>query len=56
MIIRLQTEGTLLGLMKYVPFWLVLLSHSFTKLQHTPKPLAQPPSLVPPLERHSEEV
>ena len=53
---RLQTRGRLAGLTKYVPFWLVVLSHSLTKLQQVPKPLAQVPSLVPPLERHSEEV
>ena len=52
---RLQTEGRdpVLGLMKYVPFWLVVESQVSVKLQHTPNPWAQPPSATPPWEEHS---
>merc|ERR1719336_2085736 len=53
-IIRLHTEGGLAGLLKYVPFCAVLVSHSLLKLQQTPKPLAQAPSAAPPLLVHSE--
>ena len=52
---RLQTEGRdpVLGLMKYVPFCLVVESQVSVKLQHTPNPWAQPPSATPPWEEHS---
>ena len=41
------------GLMKYVPFWLVVESQVSVKLQQTPNPWAQPPSATPPWEEHS---
>ena len=55
---RLHTAGRepVVGLTKYVPFWLVVESHVSVKLQHTPNPWAQPPSDTPPWEEHSVPV
>ena len=52
---RLHTEGRdpVVGLMKYVPFWLVVESQVSVKMQQTPNPWAQFPSALPPLEEHS---
>ena len=52
---RLHTEGRdpVVGLMKYVPFWLVVESQVSVKLQQTPNPWAQFPSALPRCEHHS---
>ena len=50
---RLHTDGTVVGLMKKVPFCWVVVSQVFSKLQHVPKPLAQLPEAAPPLLEHS---